>query len=143
MLAIHPYLFFNGQCEEAFEFYKSVFGGDFEFVGRYGDIPTDEDIPDSEKSKIMHISLPTKNIVLMGADTSDVLGTAVKYGNNNSLSITTVTEDETKRLFEELSEGGDVIMPLEETFWAKYYASFIDKFGVSWIINYVEEEFRK
>lgn len=143
MLAVHPYLFFNGQCEEAFDFYKSVFGGEFQFLGRYGDIPTTDEIPESEKNKIMHISLPIKNIILMGADVSDLLDTAVKYGNNNTMSITTITEEETRRLFEELSADGTVILPLEETFWARLYASFIDKFGVSWIINYVEEEFRQ
>ncbi|WP_165020243.1 VOC family protein [Dysgonomonas sp. ZJ279] len=136
MLAVNPYLSFNGTCETAFNFYKSVFGGDFEFIGRYKDIPG-EDIPESEKDKIMHISLPlTEAVRLMGADSSEIFGQTTKFGDSVTLTLCTENEAETKRIFNALSEGGKIIMPLEKTFWADLYGMFTDKFGISWAINY-------
>lgn len=137
MALINPYLTFNGNCEEAFTFYKSVFGGDFPFVGRYKDMPDAGNLPESEKEKIMHMSLPiSKETVLMGSDSSDAFGHATKIGNNISISINTETEDEARRLFDGLSTGGTITMPMEKTFWGAFFGMFIDKFGINWMVNH-------
>lgn len=137
MALINPYLTFNGNCEEAFTFYKSVFGGDFPYVGRYKDMPDAGNLPESEKEKIMHMSLPiSKETVLMGSDSSDAFGHATKIGNNISISINAGTEDEARRLFDGLSAGGTITMPMEKTFWGAFFGMFIDKFGINWMVNH-------
>lgn len=137
MATINPYLSFNGNCDAAFNFYKSVFGGEFAFIGRYKDVPSEHPMPESEKEKIMHISYPiNKSTILFGADTSEQFGGGVEFGSNISLSVNTDTEDETKRIFKALSAGGNIIIPLEKTFWNALFGYFVDKFGVYWMINY-------
>lgn len=143
MTTINPYLTFNGTCEEAFNFYKSVFGGEFQYVGRFKDMPENKEYPvsESDKEKIMHISLPiSKETVLMGSDSSDSFGQASIEGNNFSISINTDTMDEAKRIFNELSEGGSIKMPLEKTFWGSYFGMFTDKFGIHWMMSYATED---
>jgi PhnB protein len=139
MTTINIYLTFNGNCEEAFNFYKSVLGGEFAGVNRFGEMPPMEGmppLPESEKSKIMHISLPvSKETVLMGSDSSEVFGQVTTVGNNFSVSIFTDTMEEADRLFAGLSDGGKVTMPLAKTFWGAYYGSWTDKFGVNWMVN--------
>ncbi len=140
MLSVSPYLSFNGTCEAAFNFYKSVFGGEFGFIGYYKDAPTDEPIPDSEKNKIMHISLPlNQHVSLMGADTSDLFGPLATFGDCTFISLSTESEEETTRIYKALSEGGKVTFPLQKTFWADLYATFTDQFGISWMLNLVHE----
>ena len=136
MKAISPSLSFNGNCEAAFNFYKSVFGGEFDYIGRYKDMPAGEHpIPDKYKEKIMHISLPiSKEVTLMGGDSTEIYGEA-KFGDNVTLCITTEDEPESRRVFDALSEGGTVIMPLEPTFWSVAFGHFVDKFGVYWMVN--------
>lgn len=140
MLAVNPYLSFNGNCEEAFNFYKAVFGGDFGLIARYKDIPG-EVIPDSEKEKIMHMALLlTKDVYLMGSDTSEVFGQITRFGDSVTITLCTENEAETHHIYNGLSEGGTINMPLEKTFWAELYGHFTDKFGINWAINFEKEK---
>lgn len=139
MLAVNPYLSFNGNCETAFNFYKSVFGGEFTFVGRYKDIPG-EAIPESEKEKIMHMALQLTNAVtLMGADASETFGQKTQFGDCVTITLCTENETETHHIYNGLSKGGKIIMPLGKTFWAELYGLFTDQFGINWAINFVKE----
>jgi PhnB protein len=141
MASINPYLTFAGSCEEAFNFYKSVFGGEFPYVGRFKDMPSENPIPESEGNKIMHISLPIiKETTLMGSDSSEAFGHVTVVGNNFSISINAENEDEAKRLFDGLSAGGKVTMPLNKTFWGALFGMFTDKFGIQWMVNYDYEQ---
>lgn len=139
MTTVNVYLTFNGNCREAFEFYKSVFGGEFPYVGTFGEMPPQEgtpSVPDSEKNKIMHISLPiSKETALMGSDSSKAFGQATVVGNNFSISINTDTKEEAQKLFDNLSTGGQITLPLNETFWAAYFGMLTDKFGINWMVN--------
>lgn len=138
MITINPYFTFNGNCEEAFEFYKSVFGGQFPYIGRYKDMPQDADHPlaDSEQGKIMHMSLPiSKETVLMGADSCDAFGQASQFGDNISLCVNCDTMEEVDNLFAKLSVGGTVTMPLDKTFWGEYFGMLIDKYQINWMFR--------
>ena len=141
MTTINVYLTFEGNCEEAFDFYRSIFGGDYTYVGRFSEMPPQEGMPpilDDDKNKIMHISLPiSKETILMGSDTSKAFGGNITVGNNFSISINTDTKDEADRLFKELSDGGNVTMPMQDTFWNAYFGMFSDKYGINWMINAV------
>ena len=139
MSTINPYLTFNGTCEEAFNFYKSVFGGDIPYMGRYKDMPPVEgkSVPPSEGEKIMHTSLPiSKETMLMGSDSSEAFGKATTIGNNISLSVVADTEELAKKIFNELSAGGKITMPLNKTFWGALFGMLTDKFGIHWMVNY-------
>lgn len=142
MATINPYLTFNGNCEEAFTFYKSVFGGEFPYIGKFKDMPPAEGsapMPESEGEKIMHVSLPiSKETILMGSDSSEAYGQATIIGNNFSISINTDSTEEADRLFNGLSAGGTVTMPMNKTFWGAYFGMFTDKFGINWMINFDE-----
>ena len=139
MTTVNVYLAFKGNCMEAFNFYKSVFGGEFPYVGKFSDMPPQEGTPplsQSELDKVMHISLPiSKETVLMGSDTPESFRQNIVVGNNFSISINTDTVEEADRLFGELSDGGKVTMPMDKTFWGAYFGMFTDKFGISWMIN--------
>lgn len=112
MASINPYLTFNGNCEEAFNFYKSVFGGNFSYVGRYIEMSPETKVSDSEKEKIMHISLPiSKETSIMGADSSESFGKVTKAGDNFSIPFNAETEEEAKRIFNGLSAGGMGMTP--------------------------------
>ncbi|MFT3747528.1 MAG: VOC family protein [Agriterribacter sp.] len=137
MPKLNPYLNFDGKAEEAFNFYKSVFGG--EFVGgihKIGDAPGCESLPADEKGRVMHIALPVGDDLLMASDTVPSMGHKLIQGNNNHISIFPDSREEADRLFNGLSAGGVVEMPLADQFWGDYYGSFTDKFGVKWMINY-------
>lgn len=142
MATINAYLTFNGTCEEAFLFYKSVFGGEFTYLGRYKDMPKteDENCPpstDADAEKIMHVSLPiSSETMLMGSDSSEAFGQATVAGNNISLSINAESEEEATRLFNALSKDGIIKMPLDKTFWGALFGMFTDKFGIHWMVNY-------
>jgi PhnB protein len=137
MATVNPYISFNGNCQEAFNFYKSVFGGDFPYVGKYKDMPSEHPISEKDKEKIMHISLPiSKETVLMGADTSEAFGGSTQGGKSFSISINAESEEEAKKLFAGLSANGKVTMPLDKTFWGALFGMFTDKFGINWMINY-------
>ena len=139
MTTVNAYLTFDGNCEEAFNFYKSVFGGEFPYVGRYKDMPPTEGrtLPLEEAEKIMHIALPiSKETVLMGCDSSLAFGPKATIGNNISLSISTDNEKEAIRLFYELSSDGKIFMPLDKVFWGALFGMFKDKFGINWMVNH-------
>ena len=138
MTKVNPYIIFNGNCEEAFCFYKSAFGGEFLYIGRYKDIPpADKQIfrPENDE-KIMHVSLPISNeTILMGCDSAEMDGRGAVTGGNISLSINTDNKEEASRLFNELSVGGQIKMPMGQTFWGAYFGVFTDRFGINWLIN--------
>ena len=140
MAVVNPYLTFNGNCEEAFTFYKSVFGGDFQYVGRFKDMPPmegGESVPATEGEKIMHISLPiSKETILMGSDSSDSFGQATIIGNNFAISINTGSQEEADKLFNGLSAGGKVTMPMNKTFWGSYFGMFVDRFDIQWMVSF-------
>jgi len=141
MTTINTYLTFNGNCEEAFTFYKSIFGGEFAHIGRFKDMPENPEFPisESEKERIMHVSLPiSKETVLMGSDTGGEWASKYVQGNNFSLSINADSKQEADRLFNELSIDGHVIMPMGNTFWDSYFGNFKDKFGINWMVSFYE-----
>lgn len=137
MAIINPYVNFNGNTEVAFNFYKSVFGGEFAMIQRFKDTPESDKIPEAEKDKIMHIALPIgKGNVLMGTDALESMGQHLKMGNNFSISIGTESKEEADKLFNGLSEGGKVDMPIGDTFWNSYFGMFTDKFGLQWMVSF-------
>ncbi len=135
MAKLNPYLNFDGKCEEAFNLYKSVFGSEFTHFSRMGEMDGME-TPDSDKMLVMHVSLPIGQEVLMGSDVPSSMKSNFKPGNNNYISLTSDNREEADRLFNELSANGEVEMPMQETFWGDYFGSFIDKYGVCWMISY-------
>ncbi len=138
MRKINVYITFNGDCEEAFNFYRSVFGGDFQFIGRYKDVPPGEKEkfqPENEE-KIMHASLPiSKETILMGCDNAEAHERRTVVGDNISLSIATDSKEEANQLFAALSVGSKIKMPMAETFWGAYFGALTDRFGINWLIN--------
>ena len=142
MAAINPYLTFNGNCEEAFNFYKSVFGTEFTYIGRFGEMPPADNcapVSDEASNLIMHVSLPiSAETVLMGSDSSAEFGQVTAFGNNISISINTDSVEEADRLFNGLSAGGKIVMPMEKTFWGAYFGMFTDKFDINWMVNFDE-----
>lgn len=138
MLKINPYLNFDGKCMEAFEFYKSIFGGEFSYIGRYSEMPQQDGqpIPDEVKDLIMHISLPiSQDICLMGSDVHEAFGQSVRQGDMVELLIGVDSKDEADRIWKKLSEGATILMPLEAAFWGDYFGNLIDKFGIRWSVN--------
>jgi PhnB protein len=146
MKTANVYLNFLGNCEEAFNFYKSVFNVDFGYLGRFKDMPKQEGIPELPKEledKIMHVSLPiSKETIIMGSDTGGPWASQFIQGSNFSISINTDDKAEADNLFIDLSEGGNAVMPMNETFWGDYYGSLTDKFGINWMISYNPEAFQ-
>ena len=141
MAAINPYVTYLGNCEEAFTFYKSVFGGEFTYVGRFGEMPPEMGTSPEDANKIMHISLPISDeTILMGCDAAGSFGAGTKIGNNISLSINAKSREEADRLFNGLSAGGNVTMAMNNTFWGAYFGMFVDRFGIGWMINYDEPQ---
>ncbi len=135
MATLNMYLNFKGNTEEAFNFYKSVFGGEFLAVQRYKDSPGCEGMSVSDQEKLMHIALPVGGNILMGTDITSPMPPAT-FGTGISLSVDTSSEDEAKRLFDSLSAGGAVTMALEKTFWNALFGMTTDKFGIQWMVNY-------
>jgi PhnB protein len=137
MYAVNPYLNFQGNTEEAFNFYKSVFGGEFVSVVRFKDMNQDGKISAEDENKIMHIALPIgKTTLLMATDSLESMGQKVNMGNNSYLNVGTATKEEADRLFNELSAGGKVEMPMADMPWGDYFGAFADKFGLQWMITY-------
>ncbi|TDO22835.1 VOC family protein [Pedobacter duraquae] len=137
MAKFNFYLNFKENTEEAFNFYKSVFGGEFETLQRFGDTPHAGDVPAEHHDKIMHVSLPLPGGgVLMGTDDLGVMGRPFILGNNISLSIGADSEAEADQLFGGLSEGATITMPLQKTFWGAYFGMLTDRFGIQWMVNY-------
>ena len=140
MASTSTYLNFARNTEEAFNFYKSVFGTEFNGpIARFGEIPPQEGMPpmaDADKNLVMHIELPiVGGHKLMGTDAPESMGFKVNFGNNVYINIQPDTREETKRLFEKLSAGGIGTMELQDMFWGDYFGSCTDKFGVQWMVN--------
>lgn len=138
MAQINPYIHFNGNAEEAFNFYKSVFGGEFAMVMRFKDMAMSNN-PNAEKEadKIMHIALPIgKHNVLMGSDTPEFLGKHNENENRSKISISAESKDEADRLFNGLSAGGQIEMPIADSPWGSYFGMFRDKFGFEWMVDF-------
>lgn len=132
-MSLSTYLTFDGNCRDAFEFYRSVFGGDFHVLSTFADGPADVEVAESEKNKVMHVSLPIGDSVLMGSDNSSY-GPALQVGNNFSLSASAESRVQGDQLLAALSAGGTVTMPMEETFWGAYFGMCTDQFGINWMV---------
>lgn len=140
MVRTSTYLNFTNKTEEAFNFYKSVFGGEFKGkINRFGEMPLQQGhppMPEADKNLVMHMELPILGgHMLMGSDVPVSAPVNLNVGNNVSLMLEPDTKGEADRLFNGLSAGGKIIMPLAEMFWGDYFGSFIDKYGVNWMIN--------
>jgi PhnB protein len=144
MAQINPYLTFNGNCEAAFNLYKSVFGKEFSYIGRFNEMPSKDEnapLPEEDGNKIMHVSLPiSEETTLFGSDSSEAFDQSTIIGNNISISINASSIEEADQLFNGLSEGGIVKMPMKKTFWGAYFGMFTDKFEINWMINYDEPQ---
>jgi PhnB protein len=137
MKAVNITLTFNGQAEVAFNFYRSVFGGEFIHVQKLKDMPSPQPIPEEEKEKILHIALPLAGQVLAGMDIPWGRPES-NAGNNFMITLDTSSEDETATLYEALSDGGIVTMPLAHQFWGSYFGMLTDKFGIQWMLSCVK-----
>ena len=137
MISVHPYLNFEGNTEEAFNHYRSVFGGEFAGVLRFRDMGANEmGLSETDLDKIMHIALPVGSVMLMGTDVLESLGQKLNVGNNTYINLTVDSAADADRLFAGLSEGGTVEMPLDRTEWAERYGICRDRFGVQWMVNF-------
>lgn len=142
MTKLHPYLNFEGKAEQAFEFYKSVFGGEFRSLVRFKDFPMEGiTVAEDEGEKLMHISLPIgEDGLLMASDTMESMRQEVVQGNNYYISIDPSSKEEADKLFNGLSKGGEVEMPIADQAWGDYFGSFKDKFGIKWMVNYSQQQ---
>lgn len=132
------YLTFNGNCREAFDFYKSIFGGEFEYISTFDELPEKYQRAPEDSDRIMHVSLRVKDDLLMGSDTFS--GTPpVEIGNNFSISVTTASAEETDVFMEKMSANGAITMPAENTFWGAYFGMCRDQFGVNWMFSCAAE----
>lgn len=138
MTKINVYLNFPGNTEEAFNFYKAVFGGELQ-VFRFKDMPMEGvSLSEEDANKIMHVSLPIGDDVLMGTDALASMGQDLRVGNNVSISVSPDSRAEADRIFNALSAGGEVEMPMGDQMWGDYYGSCRDKYGIQWMVNYHE-----
>lgn len=144
MTTVNIYLTFEGNCKQAFDYYKSVFGGDFSYVGTFGEMPPQEGMPpmsDAMKDQIMHISLPiSKETHLLGSDTGGEWSPDFKVGNNFSISVGTDSKEKADNFFNKLAEGGEIKMPIAPTFWGDYFGMLRDQFGINWMISFNEAQ---
>ena len=131
-MTINAYLNFNGNCREAFEFYQSVFGGDFNNLATFEEMPADTPVDESDRDKIMHVSLNVGSSVLMGSDVPAHFGPPRNFGSNVSLSFVADSRLEADALFAAMSMGGKVEMPMQDMFWGDYFGACVDRFGINW-----------
>jgi PhnB protein len=132
----HSYLNFDGNAEEAFNFYKSVFGGEFSSVVRFKDFPMEGvEIPKQDEDKMMHIALPIGDNILMASDALESQGQQLVQGNNNYVMVNPDSKEEADRIFNGLSQGADIEMPIADQPWGDYFGSLKDKFGVMWMVD--------
>ena len=140
MPLINPYINFNGNCEEAFGFYKSVFGGEFAMIMRFKDMQNpDHPFPAHEADKIMHIALPIGKNVLMGNDVPEIMGKVNENENRSKISISAMSRDEANHLFNGLTVGGTIEMPIADSPWGSYFGMFRDKYGIEWTVDFDEK----
>lgn len=138
MATTNTYLTFDGNCEEAFNFYKSVFGGELMYLAKFDSIPDSPEftVLAEDKNKIMHVSLPIGNSILMGSDNTSSNPAPLVQGNNFSVSISTDSQQEADELFVKIAVGGTIIMPIADMFWGDYFGMVLDKFGIQWMVNF-------
>jgi PhnB protein len=137
MATINPYINFNGNAEEAFTFYKSVFGGEFERVARFKDIEGPEfPVAPNDADKIMHIALPIGGNVLMGNDVPESMGRTNENENRSKISVNVESREEADKIFNGLSEGGSVEFPMGDSPWGSYFGMFRDKYGIEWMVDF-------
>src|SRR5690606_33903702 len=137
MALINPHINFNGNAEEAFTFYRSVFGGEFARVVRFKEMSNPEyPVAEKEANKIMHIALPIGKNVLMGNDVPEFMGKVNEKENRSKISISAQSKEEADKLFNGLSAGGEIEMPMEDSPWGSYFGMFRDKYGIEWMIDY-------
>ena len=142
MATVNAYINFEGNCEEAFNYYKSVFGGEFTMLSRFSEMPPQEgmELSQADMNKIMHVSLPlSAETMLMGSDVGGEWAQDLNVGNNITLSITADSREQADDLFKSLSEGGKVSMPMDTTFWGSYFGMCTDKFDINWMISFGQE----
>ncbi len=131
------YLNFMGNTEEAFNFYKSIFGREFSYLVRYKDTPEAERLSPADQEKLMHVSLPIgEHSTLMGTDTLESMGDKLIFGTNMSISVSVDSKEEADKIFNGLSQGAKVDMPIQDMFWGDYWGMLTDKFGVQWMVNF-------
>ncbi len=139
MATFSTYLYFNGNCEEAFNFYKSIFNSEFQYLGRYRDVPeiARQNFPNCTDEQIMHITLPiSKETTLMGADIVDTNRRENDAARYFSLHVNAASREEADRLFSSLANEGEIKLPISEQFWGSYYGICLDKFGINWKISF-------
>ncbi len=141
MATINPYINFNGNAEEAFTFYKSVFGGEFSKIIRFKELSNPEfPIPESEWEKLMYIALPIGNTILTANDVPESMGRVNENENRSKISVRAESKEEADKIFHGLSEGGKVEMPIAESPWGTYFAMFRDKYGIEWTVEFDSRE---
>ncbi len=137
MTTINPYINFNGNAEEAFTFYKSVFGGEFSHITRFKDIASAEfPVPEKEANKIMRIVLPIGNSMLIANDVPEMMGPVSENENRSKIAVSVDSKEEAERIFNGLSAGGTVEMPMGESPWGTSFAMFRDKYGIEWTVEF-------
>ena len=136
-MSVNTYLAFDGNCRDAFEFYRSVFGGEFHVFSTFADGPSEMEVAAAEKNNVMHVSLPIGDGILMGSDNSSH-GPPLRVGNNFSLSVTAESRERADRLLAALAEGGTVTMSMEKTFWGAYFGMCTDRFDINWMVVHEE-----
>ncbi len=137
MAIINPHINFNGNCEDAFQFYRSAFGGEFIRLVRFKEMPgMEQSFSGAEADKIMHIALQIGENTLMGNDVPEIMGRDNQHENRSKISIAATSREEADQLFNCLSEGGEVEMPIGDSPWGSYFAMFRDKYGIEWMIDF-------
>lgn len=137
MANINPHINFNGNAEEAFLFYKSVFGGEFSSIVRFKELSSpDFPVPEKEADKIMHIALPIGNSILMANDVPEIMGRTNENENRSKIVISAESKEEADKLFNGLSVGGQIEMPMDNSPWGSYFGMFRDKYGIEWMVEY-------
>ena len=137
MALINPHINFNGNAEEAFNFYKSVFGGELAMIVRFKDMSSAEfPVAENEANKIMHIALPIGKNVLMGNDVPEFMGRVNENENRSKISISAESREEADKLFNGLTAGGDVEVPMADSPWGSYFGMFRDKYGIEWMVDF-------
>jgi len=137
MASINPHINFNGNAEEAFNFYKSVFGGEFSKIMRFKDLASAEfPVAENEANKIMHIALPIGKSILMANDVPEILGRTNENENRSKIVISTESKEEADKLFNGLSAGGQIEMPISDSTWGSYFGMFRDKYGIEWMVDF-------
>jgi PhnB protein len=137
MALINPHINFNGNAEEAFIFYKSVFGGEFAKVMRFKDLASAEfPVAENEANKIMHIALPIGKNILMANDVPEIMGKTNENENRSKIAISAESKEEADRLFNGLSAGGQIEMPISDSPWGSYFGMFRDKYGIEWMVDF-------